>query len=161
MRSIYNVRGRVISLTLVAATILLVLSGCSDSGGDPTPATDPEERVTQIVRSEIGSGRDVVRVSVNDFSLMVQYQMSRGQTIGFAGDEMVDITCALKPEFPARRYNLVALARLIDAAGNEVIDEGLEVFLEPETVDSINCANAMNVNIEGVADSWEVHPALR
>lgn len=130
---------------------------------EPTPASDPQERVQQIVRGEIGPNRGITQVQVNTNALLIRYEMVDsliGDLVSYTGREMVDITCALRAEFPGRRYRLIATVPLVDSFGNESVGDGVDAILNADTTAAINCANADTVRMAGVADSWDVHPAL-
>jgi hypothetical protein len=129
----------------------------------PTNTPDPVEAVRELADGVIIG--DIEEVIVNMGALVVRYQMGQdfsGYNVGFAEDEMVHLACVLRDAgYAESNYQFHALVEFRDDFGNISLGDGLVARLMPDAIAAINCENYAIVNLQGIAQFYELAEGLR
>lgn len=131
----------------------------------PTATLRPEDIVRQIIDDIIMT--EIIEIQVNDYgpAVVASWMMidSWGDLVNYTNHEMVDVACGLREIglFAGWNYQFTAKVNLVDQYGNHLVGDGVVTRLLPEAIERINCDETILVNLEVVAEYYEVHPALR
>jgi hypothetical protein len=97
--------------------------------------------------------------------IVVRYAMGQGfggYDVGFAEDEMVHLACVLRDAgYTGGNYQFHALVNFVDDFGNASLGDGLVVRLMPDAIAAINCDAYASVNLQAIAQYYELAEGLR
>lgn len=150
-----NLYGALALFVIVAGGLIWLGMPDSAPSAPAAPATEqlPGDWAAEIA-ADVLTG-EVIGVNVYEPTqrVVVSYELISTDT-GYASRQVTQMVCDLRGAFAG--YMFVADGRLpvVDGFGNESLISGLNVRLEPETVEAINCDNAMLVNLAAIADAY-------
>ncbi len=131
----------------------------------PLPTETPDTATTLETLADGVVIGEIEEVIENMGALVIRYKMGQdfsGYNVGFAEDEMVHLACVLREAgYTDGNYQFHALVDLADAFGNISLGDGLVVRLMPEAIAAINCENYAIVNLEAIAQYYELAEGLR
>lgn len=142
----------------------------SDTGvisGTPVPVvvTGPDEAA--LARSIVASSlREVETVTIQNegavSTILARYKMPVLGDVDVAGWEAIKTICdLLDAGFVSHIFRFEATIEVVDNFGNTSTVDGLVAVVRPETAERLNCENWILIDLDNVADSYYVHPALR
>lgn len=76
-------------------------------------------------------------------------------------EDFTEITCKLHELRPEKSFWGTAFVGTIDAAGNRGEDRAVRVRVEPDTAATLNCEEQDLIQLDIVADFYEVDPILQ
>lgn len=135
----------------------------------PTIATkaptqiDYQDRAARLARQLPGK---VESVQVfNDSArtvVIIQYEVSELADLDFIEWKTLETICDFRESgFTAYTVRIAAFVPVVDRYGTVSRVNGLMVVMSPASAARINCENTVNVDLEFVADAYDLHPVMR
>jgi len=159
---------RLIGAFVIVLIGLWVLNGVLNPSNPDTASeqviedNDSESTLEERIDDEIIN--DLLNVNVNDFQILVEWRAA--DVFDYSVERMtleaLDVVCEIRMDeaLNGLNFRLSQNINLVDAAGNEFENRGLLIVLDYDTALAINCDNKRNVDVEALAETFDIHSAL-
>jgi hypothetical protein len=132
------------------------------------PTATPEPEIALMTIANDSYPQDVLEVQINDLAsnLFVQVEMMpdfNGYRVDETARQALLIACQVRDQYPGWSITVEAMAEFIDQFGNPLTDRGMLMRYSGDTVSRINCDEPSNlyvIDVEQIAESWWLHPAI-
>lgn len=126
-----------------------------------TPTLTDDERakaaLSGIVRED-----NLETFIVNDRVVTIRYKLaSVDAALSEARLSFPKLVCRFREAgFITQTFQITGTITLVDAYGNELVREGVEMILPSDSAAKINCENTYMVDLAAIAERYDIHPAL-
>jgi SH3-like domain-containing protein len=129
---------------------------------EPASQSDTQSKATKLARRLLGTVESVqVLTDSSGGAVIIKYEVSEAD-LDLINWSTVETICDFrKAGFTTHTFRIAAFVPVVDRYGVVSRVNGLMVVVTSSTAARINCDNTVDVDLEFIADAYDLHPVMR
>lgn len=130
---------------------------------EPASQSDTQSKATKLARRLLGTVESVqVLTDSSGGAVIIKYEVSEFADLDLINWSTVETICDFrKAGFTTHTFRIAAFVPVVDRYGVVSRVNGLMVVVTSSTAARINCDNTVDVDLEFIADAYDLHPVMR